>query len=103
MTPRNESERQTHYVYRLYAGHDLYYIGCTGNPEQRLKAHQSKPWWDEITSYELLGPLPRLDAYLLEAALTENERPRFSMSNRDAGRLGAAALKDRRTALALPA
>ena len=86
---------QTHYVYRLYAGYDLLYVGCTSDPDGRLNGHmQTKPWWPQVTRWEFVGPLPKSDALILETALHDREQPRYSMSGRQVGRIAAAARLD---------
>jgi predicted GIY-YIG superfamily endonuclease len=43
-------------VYRLYSEPgDLLYVGCTVDPWARFKAHgRRQPWWDEVTSSEVI-------------------------------------------------
>ena len=87
MTPK-----QTHYVYRLFSGYELLYVGCTSRPEQRLAEHRdTKTWWPEVTSWQFIGPLPKLDALTLETALHEIEQPRHSLSGKQVGQIAAAA------------
>lgn len=64
-------------LYRFYdgAGH-LLYVGVTGMPESRFKAHgKSKPWWQNVTTARLEHFGSRREALTAEAVAIRDENP----------------------------
>lgn len=66
-------------LYRLYDSSDtVIYIGITGNPAQRFKAHWLKPWWSEVAMREIEWHETRAVAEEIEARVIEADRPRHN-------------------------
>ena len=74
-----------HYVYRLFDPADvLLYVGCSVNPEARLRTHRSdQPWSDIIDRQTVEGPFSRIEALAREAAAIADERPRFNVRHNE--------------------
>src|SRR5689334_4934448 len=74
---------RTHYVYRAYdADGLLLYVGCTGNPTMRYRAHmQGDPggcrgWFHPfVTDWHFSGPYAKDVALAKEAALIDEGQP----------------------------
>lgn len=77
-----DAERD-HFVYRLFDRRGaLLYIGCTSNFRNRwydLRAEWM--WMRKATAVRMVGPLPKSDAYELEARLIAEERPPHNMKS----------------------
>lgn len=76
------SANRTHFVYEAYdADGLLLYIGCTGNPTQRYKAHMAgnadaRGWFDPfVTKWRVSGPYPKATAFALEKRLIAERHP----------------------------
>lgn len=76
-----------HFVYRCYdADGRLIYIGCTNNPAVRLAAHR-KTWWGyQIAAVRNLVFSDRTTALAAERKAIAEERPRWNVQGRWAGR-----------------
>jgi hypothetical protein len=73
-----------HLVYHLIDrwGNTLY-IGQTGHPRNRMRAHWStKPWIGEVTTIRLLQAIGEGGARSLELAHTNQYRPQYSQVTR---------------------
>lgn len=67
-------------VYRLYDADDvLLYIGSAYDPEERCKAHRSKPWWPDVARRTDEWRPGRGDAYGAEAQAIAEENPRHNL------------------------
>lgn len=67
-----------HYVYRCYdAAGQLLYVGCSKNPEKRLKEHAYfRTWWTDRINRIVLKVFPdRLQALLAEEQAIKTEHP----------------------------
>lgn len=56
-----------HWVYLVYGGDELLYVGYTGDVTRRLREHAGHAWWPEDPVVHLMGP------YTYEQAI-ESER-----------------------------
>lgn len=76
-----------HYVYECKSPDGVVYIGCTGNPTQRLRGLRREAWWTADTEMLVVAAFARrLTAYAYESKLIREQRPRFNRkSNPDTG------------------
>jgi predicted GIY-YIG superfamily endonuclease len=66
----------THYVYRIYSGDDLLYVGCSNNPERRVKQHRLEKAWQEPITAVLTESYPTLaEAETAERVAIKTEDP----------------------------
>lgn len=93
---RDAAANAPHYVYRYYSGSgELLYVGMTRHPEQRDKAHRSKPWYP-LVERRTLTECPSLhDAQKAEATAIKSENPLYNVqgikTNAERAELTAAA------------
>lgn len=73
---------RTHFVYQAYdADGLLLYVGCTGNPGARYKAHMAgngdaRGWFDPfVVSWRVRGPYTKPVAFALERELINDLQP----------------------------
>lgn len=72
-----------HYLYWLLDPSDaVLYVGCSVDPEARLRAHRSdQPWSDLIARQVVDGPFDRADCLRREAAAIAADLPRFNVAH----------------------
>lgn len=51
-------ENQPHYVYRIFDGDRLLYIGCTNNPERRRREHEKYRFHGRVVTWVWSEPYP---------------------------------------------
>lgn len=71
-----------HYVYRLYdAADQLLYIGCSADPNRRVKAHRSASAFGSlIARVRITGPFPGWGrAHQVELAAVWDEMPAYNI------------------------
>lgn len=56
------------WVYLVYDGNELLYVGCTGGLDRRLRDHQGALWWPDNPEVHLHGP------YATKQEATHQER-----------------------------
>lgn len=88
---------RTHFVYEAYdADGLLLYVGCTGNPRERYRAHMTgngdaRGWFNPfVTNWRVSGPYPKDVAFRLERARIDAGQPIWnarSVENRQDRRL----------------
>ena len=61
------------YVYFLYRGDDLLYIGKAWSVRYRFEKHARKAWWPDVTAYEVVA-LTGGDQWELETAISAQEK-----------------------------
>jgi hypothetical protein len=68
-------------VYWLYdRAERLLYVGMTNNPTARFAEHaDEKPWWDEVSYYELLWCETRREAADIELGAILDEAPAYNI------------------------
>lgn len=75
-------EHRPHFVYRIFDGDECVYIGCTFQPEKRIRLHAKRYWWPTEPSVKLVGPFvganARSRAMRRERDLIQRERPRWN-------------------------
>ena len=76
------SDERTHYVYEAYDADGLsLYVGCTGNPANRYRAHMTgngdaRGWFqDFVTHWRVSGPYPKVVAFRLEKERIDRAQP----------------------------
>jgi hypothetical protein len=62
-------------VYAFFAGDQPLYVGCTASLTRRLRVHQGKPWWPDVTRIDLASFTSRDEALEHEAKLISELRP----------------------------
>jgi predicted GIY-YIG superfamily endonuclease len=73
------------YVYRIYGGETLLYVGQTRDLKKRLRSHQSKAWWpDEDSWVTVEGPYTRQVALREESIAIRYEAPLMHRNERAA-------------------
>lgn len=89
-------DTRTHYVYRLFDAEGvLLYVGCSQNPEWRIRQYHAQPWarsgrsefaWDIYTRYhrhEISEPFAgKLAARAAEREAIATEDPLFNKQHR---------------------
>lgn len=55
------------------------YVGMTRYPEQRLRQHQRKPWFAQVSSKRMAGPFTKAAAAELERQQQDELQPRYDM------------------------
>lgn len=81
MSLANTPQSGTYWIYRVFDSSDqLLYLGITGNPRLRLKAHKSKPWFQDAARFVWsdVGADRRVALDAETAALTA-ERPLYTL------------------------
>ena len=74
--------REPHYVYRIYdEQRRCLYVGCSINPEARIRFHLSKPWGDQIHHYVVTEHVRRSMALDVERAETHRLDPLYNLVN----------------------
>lgn len=71
------------YVYRVYdADNCLLYVGCSVNPERRMKDHRRdrRLWIPYVSHVEVVGPFPRRQALDIETHAFDNEGAHFNVT-----------------------
>lgn len=64
------------WLYRLFAGQTLAYVGVSSNPRARFTKHRySKPWWSTVTRVEFRWHPSRESAFAAERAAIAHENP----------------------------
>jgi hypothetical protein len=73
-----------HYVYRLYDNESrLIYVGCSHEPEQRIKRHRSTQWWAPQIAKVRVKVYPSRSAGLAaETEARNTEHPRWNIEAR---------------------
>lgn len=64
-----------HYLYRIYSGEVLLYVGVSVDPEGRMVKHRLKPWWPQVTTIKVQRRDSREDALLAERQAISTEAP----------------------------
>lgn len=72
-----------HYIYILYYHKKIVYIGCSMNPEGRVKSHDRDK---KFNKYDVLGPYIIRDAYKKEADLIQLNKPKYNIAHDVVGR-----------------
>lgn len=87
---------RTHFVYEAYDADGIcLYIGCTGKPQDRYRAHMSgdsdaRGWFDPfVTSWRVSGPYPKAVSLEIEKERIQRYQPIFNgVSHRNRERPG---------------
>jgi predicted GIY-YIG superfamily endonuclease len=82
--------RKPHAVYRAYdADNNLLYVGCSVNPDRRLKDHVRTPWYPRMTRCAVEWH-PNFDiGRSVERVAIETEEPLFNVPARVRARRSA--------------
>ena len=65
-----------HYVYTLSSETEILYVGCTYDLIKRLGQHRSsKPWWSDVTYYDVVRYDDQASGLKAERALIEQHQP----------------------------
>lgn len=81
----NRLANVNHYVYRIRDNKGrLIYVGCSYEPEARIKRHRKTMWWaQQIATVTTTGPYPSRKAGLAAETLARNtEHPRWNIEAR---------------------
>ncbi|QLF84213.1 G-I-Y Y-I-G endonuclease [Gordonia phage Pytheas] len=64
------------WLYRLFTGSEVAYVGVSSNPKARLALHRRrKAWWASVDRVELKWFPSRADAFAAEKQSIINDRP----------------------------
>lgn len=79
--------RRDHYLYRIYSGGVLLYVGVTVNPAGRIPRHRRRAWWAQVTEIrtDLIGT--REEAFYAEWRAITTEKPVYNITHATPDRL----------------
>lgn len=68
------------YVYRIYSGDELLYIGSSRNVKRRIREHKAErpEMFSAATRYDMQGPYTEPTAREVEIVAIQQEQPRFN-------------------------
>lgn len=68
------------WMYQLFAGAELAYVGVSSNPRSRLTAHRRKPWWSCIDRVSFTWFPTRAAAFAAEKQSIISGQPRYNVA-----------------------
>ena len=71
---------RTHYLYRVYSGEKLLYVGVSIDPQARMEKHRLKPWWRNVTDVKVVRCESREAALSAERAAIIAENPTHNIA-----------------------
>lgn len=73
------------WLYKLYSGTELTYVGVSADPRARFSKHRRRPWWSGIDRVVLRWFPSRMQAFAAERAAIATERPAANIARPKGG------------------
>lgn len=69
------------WLYRLYSGETLLYVGVSMAPDTRLASHRAKkPWWNLVDTVSMWWFPSRAEAFAAERTFIAYHRPLYNVA-----------------------